>query len=88
MNDIDKDKLPKLSEVIGRGEITFSEFVRSDNKIDPFEDFKPLWTNSNEDNDCLHKQCERCNGTGVDKVTKQSCIHFISCPCKRCTPRC
>lgn len=36
---------------------------------------------------CLHESCERCNGTGVDKTTKTPCVHMISCPCPKCTPR-
>ncbi len=40
----------------------------------------------NRDTACLHKQCDRCNGTGVDKLTKQFCIHMISCPCRLCNP--
>lgn len=37
--------------------------------------------------DCLHNQCPECVGTGIKK-NGGSCIHGISCPCPRCTPRC
>jgi len=37
---------------------------------------------------CLHKQCSQCNGTGINKMTGAMCIHMISCPCSRCSPRC
>lgn len=36
--------------------------------------------------ECLHKNCKNCNGTGVNKL-KQICIHMISCPCSRCSPK-
>lgn len=36
---------------------------------------------------CLHKNCPECHGTGV-KLNGGICIHMISCPCPRCTPRC
>ncbi len=36
---------------------------------------------------CLHKQCSECHGTGRKK-DGTACIHMISCPCPRCTPRC
>lgn len=38
------------------------------------------------DQPCLHDQCENCVGTGV-KLDGQKCIHYISCPCPKCTPR-
>lgn len=36
---------------------------------------------------CLHKGCSECHGTGRKK-DGTICIHHISCPCPRCTPRC
>lgn len=33
---------------------------------------------------CMHDQCSRCEGTGV-QLDGQKCIHMISCPCPRCT---
>jgi len=35
---------------------------------------------------CLHDNCPECLGTGIKK-DGSSCIHFISCPCPKCTPR-
>ena len=40
-----------------------------------------------QDDQCLHLQCPNCHGTGVNKNTGEVCIHYISCPCSRCTPR-
>jgi len=36
---------------------------------------------------CLHDQCPSCHGTGV-KSDGSMCVHCISCPCPKCTPRC
>ena len=36
---------------------------------------------------CLHDGCPQCLGTGV-KHDGSMCIHMISCPCPKCTPRC
>lgn len=35
---------------------------------------------------CLHLLCASCLGTGV-KHDGTQCVHMISCPCPRCTPR-
>lgn len=35
---------------------------------------------------CLHTGCPECIGTGI-KRDGTPCIHMISCPCPRCTPR-
>lgn len=35
---------------------------------------------------CMHDACPECVGTGV-KHDGSSCVHGISCPCSRCTPR-
>ena len=40
-----------------------------------------------QDDQCLHLQCPSCHGTGVNKSTGRVCIHHLSCPCPRCTPR-
>lgn len=34
---------------------------------------------------CLHKSCDQCGGTGTKK-SGEMCVHFISCPCPKCTP--
>lgn len=36
---------------------------------------------------CLHESCGLCGGTGINKVTGGACVHGISCPCPKCTPR-
>lgn len=36
---------------------------------------------------CLHHSCQECLGTGV-KHDGSMCVHFISCSCFRCSPRC
>lgn len=36
---------------------------------------------------CLHDQCPECVGTGIKKDGTH-CVHMISCPCPKCTPRC
>lgn len=35
---------------------------------------------------CLHDGCPQCHGTGI-KSDGTPCIHMISCPCPKCTPR-
>lgn len=35
---------------------------------------------------CMHDNCPECVGTGVKKDGTM-CIHGISCPCPKCTPR-
>lgn len=36
---------------------------------------------------CMHDQCQSCHGTGINAFGG-ACIHSISCPCPKCTPRC
>lgn len=35
---------------------------------------------------CLHEGCHECHGTGRKK-RGENCIHHLSCPCPRCSPR-
>lgn len=35
---------------------------------------------------CMHDSCPECVGTGV-RANGGACVHMISCPCPRCTPR-
>ena len=35
---------------------------------------------------CLHDGCPDCVGTGVKRFGG-SCVHAISCPCPKCSPR-
>lgn len=62
--------------------------------VDPsiFDKFETTYqrfygSNSKQYSDCMHDNCSRCHGTGIDETTKAVCIHMISCPCERCTPR-
>ena len=34
---------------------------------------------------CMHDQCPECFGTGI-KIDGSACIHYISCPCPKCSP--
>lgn len=36
---------------------------------------------------CVHENCPECVGTGIKK-DGSSCVHMISCPCPKCSPRC
>lgn len=36
---------------------------------------------------CMHDSCPDCLGTGV-KHDGSACIHYISCPCPKCSPMC
>ncbi len=36
---------------------------------------------------CAHDACTQCHGTGI-KADGSTCVHMISCPCPKCTPRC
>lgn len=37
---------------------------------------------------CLHDGCQECGGTGQKRNGTGMCIHAISCPCPKCSPRC
>lgn len=43
----------------------------------------PSWNDRSYEN-CSHKMCEKCGGSGRDKFGR-ICIHMISCCCKRCS---
>lgn len=40
-----------------------------------------------EHSECMHENCPDCQGTGR-KQDGTMCIHYISCPCKKCTIIC
>lgn len=53
-------------------------------------DAPPIWVPMQEDKDkptCLHLLCPECKGTGQRRDGLGLCVHMISCPCTRCTPR-
>jgi len=35
---------------------------------------------------CMHDSCPSCVGTGL-KSNGSACIHYISCPCPKCSPQ-
>lgn len=35
---------------------------------------------------CMHDNCGECCGTGI-KHDGSGCVHMISCPCPKCSPR-
>lgn len=39
------------------------------------------------DRPCMHDSCTKCGGTGIRKDGLGTCIHMMSCPCPKCTPR-
>lgn len=36
---------------------------------------------------CLHDRCSSCHGTGTRNDGLGMCVHMISCPCPKCSPR-
>ena len=44
------------------------------------------WSLGKDRQKCLHDACPDCHGTGK-KHDGTMCIHFLSCPCPKCTPR-
>ena len=40
-----------------------------------------------EYSNCLHDNCSSCNGTGIRKDGLGPCVHMMSCPCPKCSPR-
>lgn len=41
-----------------------------------------------EGSGCLHEGCHSCGGTGQKRDGGGMCVHSISCPCPKCSPRC
>jgi hypothetical protein len=46
--------------------------------------YTPYWPEQT----CLHDGCTQCNGTGQKLDGTGPCVHHISCPCPKCSPRC
>jgi len=42
---------------------------------------------SEEGGTCLHDNCPSCGGTGVKSDGTGACVHMISCPCPKCSPK-
>ena len=36
---------------------------------------------------CMHDSCPECLGTGI-KSDGSYCMHYLSCPCPKCSPHC
>lgn len=49
-------------------------------------DYTPYWGDAPYSEPCMHQSCPDCFGTGR-KANGQMCLHMMSCPCPRCTPR-
>jgi hypothetical protein len=52
----------------------------------PFDE-QPKFRGWGEGQQCLHEGCPDCHGTGR-KADGTMCIHSLSCPCPKCSPRC
>lgn len=57
-----------------------SEFADNFDKINQKTEFT-----FTEEQKCLHEQCSNCHGTGFGIMG--ICVHSISCPCPKCSPR-
>lgn len=44
------------------------------------------WWERKKNESCLHDKCPNCKGTGV-QFDGTACVHMISCPCSKCSPR-
>ena len=55
-------------------------------KITKYPIFVDKSTKSPQHSSCMHDNCPTCKGTGIRNDGLGSCVHMISCPCKKCTP--
>jgi len=56
-------------------------------KIYNYIDADILFANTNERNsNCLHDNCTKCHGTGVDTILGTMCFHYLYCGCSKCSP--
>lgn len=53
-------------------------------KISKWVVYQPISITPTPSN-CLHDSCPECHGTGI-KSNGGACVHFISCPCPKCSP--
>ena len=70
--------------------ITFNPTDCTENKTILESDDKFKGTSNERDSEvkCLNKSCPECGGTGRKRVNGQMCVHYISCPCPKCTIYC
>lgn len=47
----------------------------------------PVLVEQQDEQPCLHKQCELCHGSGINLKTGEMCVHHMSCSCNHCSPR-
>ena len=75
----DNDLWPNVEEFV-------EEFREKIKKIYNSPDVEQYFYGKFETSDCLHDNCSKCQGTGIKKLCG-ICVHGISCPCPKCTPR-
>lgn len=89
--------LKELTEKIQRLEMELFN-IKQNPLLNLYANYKPIpdtlpdpcekaWNFPRGDGTCMHDNCPTCGGTGVRKDGLGSCIHMISCPCPKCTPR-
>lgn len=81
------DKLDEISERISKLENKPAQ-INPFNPLDPTHYQKHFKWDLTQHSDCMHLNCSSCNGTGVRNDGLGTCIHMMSCPCKRCSPFC
>jgi hypothetical protein len=60
--------------------------MRSNKKPWEHEEDKKNPLNNTYGDECLHKACSSCHGTGK-KEDGALCFHFLVCHCSKCMPR-
>jgi len=66
---------PGLKQLVTDGENMWLEDAELNHK----------WAKGEGERVCFHDRCTDCNGTG-SKKNGELCVHFISCPCPKCSP--
>jgi hypothetical protein len=64
------------------------EYIPQEDLISKKEDFIDLLNDYSKKrpSNCLHDSCPECRGTGQKSNGLVMCVHFISCPCPKCSP--
>lgn len=75
---INEDDLKEMAKI--KTTLTVSN-TSSDTKYISFDMYK------DRQQTCLHEACPECHGTGT-KDRGGLCVHFISCPCPKCSITC
>jgi hypothetical protein len=82
-----KQKIKEETDPTDSNSDWFMEFIEGASKLPivvECEQYKKL---DIFEEHCLHNCCPRCNGLGV-REDGSPCIHFLSCNCPKCSPRC